>query len=178
MNAFSCDPDLNNYYIKNSTEQISTIHALNDNLAKKGERQGFYLLDYFEPSDKIRKIWYEGAGKLFNYNHLLFMIESSSEAFELFAEMLENVKLDVITTLSKVQVRGEDDVDAVEEQRRREAEAHGVQYQHEQGSAIPKEEQVEENHTPFVREGEKVGRNSPCPCGSGKKYKQCHGKIS
>ncbi len=106
--------------------------------------------------------------------------EYKREAFELFFEMLENVKFDVISTLSKVKVKGADDVDAVEEQRRREAAARDVKYQHDQGSATPEQvkPQESENHTPFVRDGDKVGRNSPCPCGSGKKFKQCHGQIS
>ncbi|TQV75264.1 preprotein translocase subunit SecA [Aliikangiella marina] len=104
--------------------------------------------------------------------------EYKREAFELFAEMLENVKYDVISLLSKVQVRDSDDVDAVEEQRRREAQSQGVQYQHEQGSAMPPQENETAQQTPYVREGQKVGRNSPCPCGSGKKYKQCHGKLN
>ena len=100
----------------------------------------------------------------------------------LFAEMLENVKFDVISIcLSKVQVRDADDVDAVEEQRRKvNRKSHGVQYQHEQESAMPasEEEAHKPSQEPFVREGQKVGRNAPCPCGSGKKYKQCHGKLN
>ncbi len=103
--------------------------------------------------------------------------EYKREAFELFAEMLENIKLEVITILSKVQVKDEEDVDAVDEQRRREAAARGVTYQHDQGSAMPESETAEEAHTPFVREGQKVGRNETCPCGSGKKFKHCHGRL-
>ena len=103
--------------------------------------------------------------------------EYKREAFELFAEMLENIKFDVISILSKVQVKDPEDVDAVEEQRRREAQARGVTYEHEQGSAMP-QEQPAEAQTPYTREGQKVGRNEPCPCGSGKKFKQCHGKLA
>jgi len=103
--------------------------------------------------------------------------EYKREAFELFAEMLENIKFDVISILSKVQVKDPEDVDAVEEQRRREAQASGVTYEHEKGSAMPQEQQAEAQ-TPYTREGQKVGRNEPCPCGSGKKFKQCHGKLA
>ncbi|MBT1062093.1 preprotein translocase subunit SecA [Bowmanella sp. Y26] len=96
--------------------------------------------------------------------------EYKRESFELFAQMLDNLKAEVVNVLSKVQVRAESDVEAVEEQRRREEEAMRLRMkaQHESVSQT----QVEE------REGPKVGRNDPCPCGSGKKYKQCHGKLS
>ncbi|MDH5433552.1 MAG: preprotein translocase subunit SecA [Gammaproteobacteria bacterium] len=102
--------------------------------------------------------------------------EYKREAFELFENMLESIKFDVISILSKVQVRSADDVDAVEQRRREQAKSRDVQYQHEDGSAMPQNEEA--GHSPYVREGQKVGRNSPCPCGSGKKYKQCHGRLS
>ena len=103
--------------------------------------------------------------------------EYKREAFELFTQLLERIKHEVIAILSKVQVRAEEDVQAVEEQRRSTVP---VEYQHEEVSAISEGEgkAEEEAHTPFVREGRKVGRNEPCPCGSGKKYKHCHGKLS
>ncbi len=103
--------------------------------------------------------------------------EYKREAFELFGAMLERFKREVVEILSKVQIRAEEDVEAVEEQRRSDVP---VSYQHEEapsataGSA-PAEAEAE--HTPFKREGRKIGRNEPCPCGSGKKYKQCHGKL-
>jgi len=104
--------------------------------------------------------------------------EYKREAFELFAEMLDNIKFEVITILSKVQVKDPEDVEAVEQQRRKEAQASDVKYAHERGSAMPEQSRPEEPHTPYTREGVKVGRNEPCPCGSGKKYKQCHGKLT
>ena len=89
--------------------------------------------------------------------------------------------------MSRVQVRAEEDVEAVEEQRRRQAP---MNFQHDEASAVaaaggpaatPPQGQAAAaamaEKKPFVREGKKVGRNEPCPCGSGKKYKQCHGKI-
>ncbi|MDN4503855.1 preprotein translocase subunit SecA [Alteromonadaceae bacterium BrNp21-10] len=99
--------------------------------------------------------------------------EYKRESFELFSEMLENLKVDVITILSKVQVRAESDVEAVEEQRRKAEVA--KQYEHQSATAS---EELSDGHRPVVREGAKVGRNDACPCGSGKKYKQCHGKLS
>ena len=104
--------------------------------------------------------------------------EYKRESFEMFTDLLERIKYDVVTVLSKVKVRDEEDVEAVDEQRRSNAQ---MQFQHDSAPSATSGEQDEEYadaEKPFVREGEKVGRNSPCPCGSGKKYKQCHGKLS
>ena len=93
--------------------------------------------------------------------------EYKRESFELFSELLENLKYDVVGILSKVQIRAESDVEAVEEQHRKSDEA-PKEYTHQSA-----DNSVEEK--PSVP---RVGRNEPCPCGSGKKYKQCHGKLS
>ena len=101
--------------------------------------------------------------------------EYKREAFELFASMLEAIKLEVTQVLMSVQVRSEQDVADVEAAPAPE----NVQYHHadyEEALANPSSEA--EEAAPFVRAGEKIGRNDPCPCGSGKKYKQCHGKLS
>jgi preprotein translocase subunit SecA len=103
--------------------------------------------------------------------------EYKRESFSLFKAMLENIKHEVIKLISRVQIRAEEDVEAVEEQRRQTAE---VEYQHEQAQQLASEENQEEDlaaHQPYTRDGNKVGRNDPCPCGSGKKFKQCHGAI-
>ncbi|RRQ22519.1 preprotein translocase subunit SecA [Thiohalobacter thiocyanaticus] len=111
--------------------------------------------------------------------------EYKREAFEMFTAMLERIKHEVVGILSKVQVREESDVQAVDEQRKQtapmqfqHAEADALQGQEPDPAAPPTGEGADEEHTPFVRDGRKVGRNEPCPCGSGKKYKQCHGKLS
>jgi preprotein translocase subunit SecA len=109
--------------------------------------------------------------------------EFKREAFDLFQQMLERIKYDVIALLSKVQVRTESDVEAVEQQRRA---SRAVEYQHASANAMESEAKEAatasaggaEAKTPYVRDGRKVGRNEPCPCGSGKKYKQCHGKLN
>jgi len=103
--------------------------------------------------------------------------EYKRESFQLFAEMLDRIKQESITILSRLQVRSEADVDALEQQRRQQQHADAMQFQHEEVSAMSEEEEVE-RATPYVREGRKVGRNEPCPCGSGKKYKHCHGKLA
>jgi len=103
--------------------------------------------------------------------------EYKRESFELFSEMLDNLKIEVISILSKVQVKQESDVEAIEAQRRR-AEAEKM-FQHKEASEVNSAEEATAPSAPKTvqREGPKVGRNEPCPCGSGKKYKQCHGKL-
>jgi preprotein translocase subunit SecA len=101
--------------------------------------------------------------------------EYKREAFELFANMLDSIKRDVTQTLMNVQIRSEADVAAAEVPHVPE----NVQYHHaDYEEALAQPEQQGEEHKPFVRSGEKVGRNDPCPCGSGKKYKQCHGRLN
>ncbi len=103
--------------------------------------------------------------------------EYKREAFELFGSMLDQLKLDVIGILSRVQVRAQEDVEAVEEQRRQ-AENVPMQYQHEEAEHVGGEVPASAAQAPVFRAEERVGRNDPCPCGSGKKYKQCHGKLA
>ncbi|OGS99481.1 MAG: preprotein translocase subunit SecA [Gallionellales bacterium RIFCSPLOWO2_12_FULL_59_22] len=102
--------------------------------------------------------------------------EYKREAFELFSLMLDAIKREVTQVLMTVQVRSEQDVEAVEAPHAPE----NVQYHHaDYDEALGQPGQPrEDEHKPFVRGGQKVGRNDPCPCGSGKKYKQCHGKLS
>jgi len=110
--------------------------------------------------------------------------EYKREAFELFSMMLESIKSEVTKTLMMVQIRSAEELNAVEEP----AVPRNVQYQHAEvmagsDSAVAAPEQgdvavAERPAQPFVRAGQKVGRNDPCPCGSGKKYKQCHGKLT
>jgi preprotein translocase subunit SecA len=89
--------------------------------------------------------------------------------------MLDRIKQDVVKIVLSVQVRTEQDVAAVEEA----PPVSNVRYQHadydEALAAAPDDKPAAP--PPFVRAGEKVGRNDPCPCGSGKKYKHCHGRI-
>jgi len=102
--------------------------------------------------------------------------EYKREAFELFSTMLDQLKLDVIGVLSRVQIRAPEDVEAVEEQRRK-ADQIEMKYQHDEAEHVGGEVPAAPAG-PVFRDAEKVGRNDPCPCGSGKKYKQCHGKLS
>ncbi|NKF52372.1 preprotein translocase subunit SecA [Shewanella sp. WXL01] len=105
--------------------------------------------------------------------------EYKRESFELFQQMLESLKHDVISILSKVQVQAQSDVDEMEQRRREEQEKIQRDYQHAAAQALAEgEDTVPQGPRTVVRDGQKVGRNDPCPCGSGKKYKQCHGKLS
>ncbi|MBY0498446.1 MAG: preprotein translocase subunit SecA [Nitrosomonas sp.] len=105
--------------------------------------------------------------------------EYKREAFGLFTNMLEEVKSVVTKILLTVQIKNEQQVEAVTETLR---SPENVQYHHDNYAEVSEEEsnrsniQAEKNQ-PFVRDNEKIGRNQPCPCGSGKKYKQCHGKV-
>ncbi|MDX1573307.1 MAG: preprotein translocase subunit SecA [Methylophaga sp.] len=104
--------------------------------------------------------------------------EYKREAFSLFTAMLSTIKHDVISLISRVQVRAPSDVEAVEAQRRQSAD---VEYQHADASTIDSSEDDTDQPTasqPITRDGRKVGRNEACPCGSGKKFKNCHGQVS
>jgi len=119
--------------------------------------------------------------------------EYKREAFELFEEMLDKVKRDIVTLLARVRIRTEEEVAAMEaeERRRAEAQARAMQFQHpETGSYAADEEaaDVREEQQRLARvaaasaaaagtAGMPIGRNDPCPCGSGRKYKHCHGQA-
>ncbi|HET6545828.1 MAG TPA: preprotein translocase subunit SecA [Rhodanobacteraceae bacterium] len=109
-----------------------------------------------------------------------------SEAFELFEAMLERIKHEVVQMLARVRIRSEDEVEAMEREQQRQAEARQLQFQHaeaagfapgegEQGAG---EAPAPMPQMPVHRDAPKVGRNDPCPCGSGKKYKHCHGRLA
>jgi preprotein translocase subunit SecA len=104
--------------------------------------------------------------------------EYKREAFEMFQQMLERIKHDVVSVVTRFQVQSEQELAAMEAERQKQQ----MQFKHEEvASALSTDEQAagaEEKEQPFRREGRKIGRNEPCPCGSGKKYKQCHGKLA
>lgn len=108
--------------------------------------------------------------------------EYKREAFNLFSSMLDDVKYDVISLLSVVQLEAPQEMDAIEFQRRQEVEFSNVHYQHPALAELEGREEESlggmEKHDPFVRGAPKVGRNDPCPCGSGEKYKHCHGQVA
>jgi len=119
--------------------------------------------------------------------------EFKRESFELFSEMLEKFKREVTTILARVRVRDDDEVARMEAEERNQAEAQArhMQFQHPEHPALAPVGYGADEETanmlaeqatvvvpqPVLREGPKIGRNDPCPCGSGKKYKQCHGQL-
>ncbi len=120
-------------------------------------RQGIYLRGYAQKQPKQ---------------------EYKKEAFELFSEMLENVKREVIQLLARVRIRSEEEVAAMEALERQQAEARlqMSQFQHQDNGGYGADEEAAEVQAALAEP--KVGRNEPCPCGSGKKYKHCHGQLN
>jgi preprotein translocase subunit SecA len=179
------------------------IHkALSDAYEEKGRQVGPEVIRYFEKEIMLRNLDTLWREHLANMDYLRQGIhlrgyaqvdprrEYKRDAFEMFSRMLDRLKFDVTGILTKVQVRSQEDVAAMEEQRRR---VRAMQFQHAEAPSVttPPEEAAAETSAPaqgrtatavaatapFVRETAKVGRNDPCPCGSGLKYKQCHGKL-
>ena len=109
--------------------------------------------------------------------------EYKREAFELFESLLERLKQEVVRILSQIQIKREDEAEEIERRRREEAARQKLAFQHAQAQALPEAsqseapEQAEAAKSPVVRAAPKVGRNDPCTCGSGKKYKQCCGVL-
>jgi preprotein translocase subunit SecA len=133
-------------------------------------RQGIYLRGYAQKQPKQ---------------------EFKREAFQLFQAMLEQVKAEVVQRLARIRVQSEAEVAAMEERQRREQERRALEFQHAETGGIAAvaaaaAQQAAEvaatapaaAQSPTQRDQPKVGRNEPCPCGSGKKYKQCHGRLA
>ena len=128
-------------------------------------RQGIYLRGYAQKQPKQ---------------------EYKKEAFELFSDMLENVKREVVTLLSRVRIRSDEEVQALEAAERQQAEARlsQSQFQHQDVGGYSADEEAaqvqaaQQGVAQMQRDEPKIGRNDPCPCGSGKKYKHCHGQLS
>ncbi|MRH78681.1 preprotein translocase subunit SecA [Spiribacter sp. C176] len=109
--------------------------------------------------------------------------EFKKEAFEMFSEMLDGIKRETIRILFNVNVRGPEDTQAAEAERAAQ-QARSMQFQHASSDALAQDESASspaagggKERQPFIRGQRKVGRNEPCPCGSGKKYKACHGRL-
>ncbi|HET9031927.1 MAG TPA: preprotein translocase subunit SecA [Dokdonella sp.] len=129
-------------------------------------RQGIYLRGYAQQQPKQ---------------------EFKRESFLLFEQMLERIKHELIQLLARVRIRSEEEVQALEAQQRAQSEAQAktMQFQHarppgyaDDEALAPVANQAPSSSAPIMRDAPKVGRNDPCPCGSGKKYKHCHGSLS
>ncbi|WP_088742610.1 preprotein translocase subunit SecA [Cobetia sp. QF-1] len=180
-------------------ERLQTAHA--ELYAAKVEAVGPELMRRFEKQVMLQVLdtrWKEHLQAMDNLRRGIHLRgyaqknpkqEYKREAFEQFQTLLVNIKADVVRILSHVQVRRQEEVDTLEEERRahleREqasAEMHRVEDDTISDESVEAAEQVasqeESVSEPVRRDAPKVGRNDPCPCGSGKKYKQCHGKLS
>ena len=106
--------------------------------------------------------------------------EYKKEAFELFSELLEKVKREVISLLARVRVRSEEEVAAAEAQERARAESinRQMQFQHPDMGGMGADEEAADVRVQQALASGQVGRNDPCPCGSGKKFKHCHGQLA
>ena len=107
--------------------------------------------------------------------------EYKRESFEMFSEMLDRIKQEAISLLTKVKIRARDEVEDIEQQPP--PQPVNVSYQHQQAGSMHDEAESAsadkpQSHKPYVRSDKKLGRNEPCWCGSGKKFKQCHGKLT
>ncbi len=104
--------------------------------------------------------------------------EYKRESFELFQQLLENLKHDVTRILFRVEPMSEEEIEEIERRRREAAERQKLKLQHDDVSPLESTPEEVTSEKPYVRSGKKVGRNDPCPCGSGKKFKLCHGKLT
>ena len=102
--------------------------------------------------------------------------EYKRESFEMFTGMLDGINYEVIQALTRVQIRSEEQVEALEQRNQPEQD---IKMEHASANnpLTASQPSEEEAHQPYVRKERKIGRNEPCYCGSGKKYKQCHGKL-
>jgi len=166
------------------------IEAVDAHFLAKEEQTGASVMRHFEKAlmlnvldqhwkDHLASMDYlrQGIG-LRGYAQKQPMQEYKRESYEMFTELLHNIKQEVIRILARVQVKAEEDVEAVDAQRRQEAQ---MEFRHDEagmaGAETP-DATPPQGHEPFIREGRKIGRNEACPCGSGRKYKHCHGKLS
>jgi preprotein translocase subunit SecA len=179
------EPDLDDAALRERIEKLA-----NEAWRGKEAAVGVELMRQFERSLMLQTLDHHWREHLASLDHLRQGIhlrgyaqknpkqEYKREAFELFSDMLDRIKQDVVRVVLTVQVRSEADVQAVEP----EPVVSNVQYQHadyEQALAPNGDggDTAVAVAPPFVRAGDKVGRNDPCPCGSGKKYKHCHGRL-
>lgn len=109
--------------------------------------------------------------------------EYKRESFEMFSQLLDRVNYEVISALCKFEVSMERDLSQMQDQQRRTIDQQSIQYKHAEASVLAEAEATEQEEkqegvvVPLMRNSPKIGRNEPCTCGSGKKYKQCHGRL-
>ena len=167
------------------------INLTNEQYQTKVEKVGAEIMHHYERAVMLQSLdshWREHLAALDHLRQGIHLRgyaqknpkqEYKREAFELFTNMLEEVKSEVTKILLTVQIKSEQQVEAVTETLRspENMQFHHADYNEALDEEVSYEKDQDEKIQPFVRQNDKVGRNQPCPCGSGKKYKQCHGKI-
>jgi len=164
------------------------VDAVDEHFTQKEQMTGVDVMRHFEKALMLNVLDQKWKDHLANMDYLRQgiglrgyaqkqpMQEYKRESYEMFTELLDNIKHEVVRILARVQVQAEEDVEAVEARRRPETQ---MEFRHDEaGSAGQPAADAEGTNETFVREGRKVGRNEACPCGSGKKYKHCHGKLT
>jgi preprotein translocase subunit SecA len=183
---FAAEDDLSEANLRLRLEQ-----AFSANYAEKEQQVGADVMREFERSIMLQVLdshWKEHLAAMDQLRQGIHLRgyaqkdpkqEYKRESFDMFARMLQEIMRDVIGIISKVEIRARDDVAELEEQRRRAATLAQTQI-HESADALapPPVADADPGSEPYVRAGRKVGRNDPCPCGSGRKFKQCHGKLN
>ncbi len=186
------DDSLHEEKLRNKIQQ-----AIADLSADKEQQIGAAGMRHFEKVMMLKVLDEQWKEHLFNMDHLRQGIhlrgyaqknpkqEYKREAFEMFTVMLENVKFETTSMLARLHIPTEHEIAEMEAQRRR---RQSMNFIHDEASATqPTDAQksrgwrsidVISGDQPFVRKTKKIGRNDPCPCASGKKYKQCHGKLA
>lgn len=173
-------------HAENLLERV--MEAASAHYQSKSEMVGGHLMHQYERAVMLHSLDTHWREHLASLDHLRQGIhlrgyaqknpkqEYKREAFELFANMLEEIKSDVTKILMTVQIRNEQQVETATEATHSPL---NMQYHHAAYEEVidQKQQDSQEKPQPFVRKSNKVGRNDPCPCGSGKKYKQCHGKL-
>ncbi|MHB9118284.1 MAG: preprotein translocase subunit SecA [Burkholderiales bacterium] len=163
------------------------VAAVLGQYANKSEQAGEGVMRHFERGVMLQSLdnhWREHLAALDHLRQGIHLRgyaqkdpkqEYKREAFELFGDMLEAIKRDVTQIVMAVQINGEEDVEAVETP----VALSNLHFRHADfGAADGEEEAAPRPPQTVVRSGDKVGRNDPCPCGSGKKYKYCHGALT
>ncbi len=168
-------------------EQLEAVHAQKEQLA------GAENIRFFEKHVMLNRLDFQWKEHLANMDYLRQSVglrgyaqknpkqEYKRESFEMFSNLLEQIKLDVIGVVSMVEVR--DPAEVEQAARREQAQnAQSMQYQHAQAQSPLNDDtqggqQANDAQSPYVRDQPKLGRNEPCWCDSGKKYKNCHGKL-
>jgi preprotein translocase subunit SecA len=190
------------------------VAALEESYGQKEASVGTQVMRYIEKEVMLRTLdqhWREHLAAMDYMRQGIFLRsyaqknpkqEYKREAFELFSAMLDRIKFDTLTTVSKIQVRSQAEIEREELERQQRlaralraqhaeavspiqtlpvpalGEAEGMDPARTSGNVMEIEPRsVPESAAPFVRPMPKVGRNEPCPCGSGRKYKHCHGTL-